>query len=304
MAKRKNAAALFEVIHADKRFAPRRAVWTMPSPFGWLRRRGNGDASVSASDMMESAPSQPAEPSQPSRLWSLIPPMPRMLLDPDRHVVDLKLSYTTALVSAFAVVAIIALAFVVGKHSSHQKFPSLADQTTDELRSGPAQPDVLDVGPETAPMAMAAQQRPANRTVTAPPPVAPPQAQLAQRANWNDPKPPTTHMDDSRDRVVNYNYVIVQSYPEQEKQMAQDACDLLSKRGIPCTVETGLHYAPNWHIVVGLKGFDRVRNSPEYDDYVRKIEEVGVEFAGNSKFKKFEPRAFKWQQPKATPAKS
>jgi hypothetical protein len=269
----------------------------MPAPFAWLRRRHDGEASALTAPAPDAPPATPA---QPSRLWSLIPPLPRMLLDSDRHVVDLKLSYTTALVSAFAVVAVIALAFVMGRHSAHAKFLSLADQTTEELRNGPAQPDVLDVGPEAAPMAMASQQRPAGVTTAPPPNPAPAQPAQAQRASWNDPQSPTTHVGQSKVRVVNLNYVIVQSYPEQEKQMAQQACDLLNKRGIPCTIETALHYAPNWYVVVGLTSFDRVRNSPEYDAYVRQIEQVGVEFAGSSKFKKFEPRAFKWQQPKPT----
>ena len=80
--------------------------------------------------------------------------------------------------------------------------------------------------------------------------------------------------------------------------MAQDAADLLNKRGIKCSVVNGLSYAPKWYVVVGFKGFDRVRNSPEYEEYVQKIERVGQEFAGTSKFKRFEPRAFRWQEPK------
>src|SRR4030095_5699394 len=106
-----------------------------------------------------------------------------------------------------------------------------------------------DVGPEGTPMAMAYQQR-ATAGPT-PPPASPktppqPQQQSLQPPTWNDPKPPTTHVVESPDRLGNYHYVIVQSYPEQEKQMAQDACDLLNKRGIKCTVETGLAYAPRW----------------------------------------------------------
>src|SRR5688500_3825982 len=112
MAKRKNAAALFEVIHADKRFAPPRTpVWTMPSPLSWLRRRGNGKAHESiplAVETTELATRQPTLPSVASRLRGLLPPMPRMLLDPDRHVLDVRMSYTTALVGAFALVAAIA----------------------------------------------------------------------------------------------------------------------------------------------------------------------------------------------------
>src|SRR5688500_6500699 len=108
MAKRKNAAALFEVIHADKRFAPHRATWTMPSPLAWLRRRSNGEAPEAAPHVNEFSEPAPRQHPLGSRLWNLLPPMPRMLLDPDRHVVNFRVSYTTALVSAFALVAVIA----------------------------------------------------------------------------------------------------------------------------------------------------------------------------------------------------
>jgi hypothetical protein len=271
----------------------------MPSPLAWLRRRSNGDAAESPPLASEFSVPAPRQPSAASRLWNLLPPMPRMLLDPDRHVVNFRISYTTALVSAFAVVAVIALAFVIGRRMSTQTLPALAERTTEELRSGPAQPDVLDVGPEGAPLALVTQQRPTGRPSPATPQVRPGESSpQPARANWNDPKPPTTFIDVNQKRATNLNYVIVQSYPAQEKQMAQDACDLLNRRGVLCTVETGLHYAPTWYIVVGITGFDRVRSSPEYDAYVRKIEQIGLEFAGTSNFKKFEPRAFKWQEPK------
>ena len=98
-------------------------------------------------------------------------------------------------------------------------------------------------------------------------------------------------------QVTEADLTIGGSYPPEEKQMAQDACDLLNRRGVLCTVETGLYYAPNWYAVVGITGFDRVRNSPEYEAYVAKIQQISSEFAGTSKFKKFEPRALKWREP-------
>ena len=108
-------------------------------------------------------------------------------------------------------------------------------------------------------------------------------------------------MDVNPKRGMNLHYVIVQSYPPQEKEMAQEACELLNKNGVLCTVETGLYYAPNWYVVVGITGFDRVRSSAEYDEYVAKINTIGNTFGGGSKFKKFEPRAFKWREPAKTP---
>jgi hypothetical protein len=302
MARRKNSAALFEVIHADKRFKPSK-TWSMPSipsPLAWLRRRAS-EASV------ESTPAPaPAEPrsSQPSRLWSLLPSMPRvgMDLDPDRQVVSFRLTYTTALVGAFAIVAVVALAFVVGKQMHRRVGPALTDVTTDDLRGGPPQPDVLDVNNnDSAPMAMAATPVPAGAPTAAPStpqtprPTAP---QHSGRTTFNEFKPPTTTSELNGKRTVNQQYVLIQTYPAAEKKLAEDACQMLCSRGILCTVEYNIDYAPNWYAVVGVTGFDRVRNVPQYDDYVARIQKVSDEFAGKSKFKRFRPTPIRWREPK------
>ena len=55
---------------------------------------------------------------------------------------------------------------------------------------------------------------------------------------------------------------------------------------------------PNWISVVGITGFDRIRDSAEYDEYVARILSISNEMAGTSKFKRFDPKPFKWKEMK------
>jgi hypothetical protein len=96
-------------------------------------------------------------------------------------------------------------------------------------------------------------------------------------------------------RSVGLNYVVVQSYPEQ--QAAEDAQKALEDAGIPCTVVRGLRgfAAPNFHSVVGTHGFSAIRNVPAYKRYEEAILAVSKTYAGTSKYKKFEPTPYKWK---------
>lgn len=304
MAKRKNSAALFEVIHADKRYNNSRsrgwALPALPSPAAWFKRRSSGSASADSTPTVDYA-SAHTGPGLLTRLTNRLTSIPRvkMALDPDYQTVSFKLSYTTALVAAFAIFAVVALAFVVGKQMTRHVVPALADMTTDELRSGPAQPSVLDVGSDAAPLAMATDPVKAGSAPKPTPAAAPTNKPATVRPSWSEPKPPTTSIDLNQKRTVNMHYVLVQSYPAAEKQMAEEACQALNKYGVLCTVEFNTYYSPNWYAVVGVAGFDRIRNSPEYDAYVDRIVAIGEKFGEKSKFKKFEPKPFKWREPKA-----
>src|SRR4051812_8040362 len=96
MAKRKRAAALFEVIHADKRFPNRYGSGSSTGAAiagWWSRRREAREARVaSASDAAPSGPSGSSGPSGPSlltRLFSHVPEVPRigLQMDPERQEV-------------------------------------------------------------------------------------------------------------------------------------------------------------------------------------------------------------------------
>jgi hypothetical protein len=89
-------------------------------------------------------------------------------------------------------------------------------------------------------------------------------------------------------RIIGHNYVIVQSWPTDEKQMAYDACQMLTNSGVPCTVEKGL---PGYltYAVVTKQGFVRI-SSPEFAACEKRI--MGASGKG---FKRFQPTAYKWR---------
>ena len=330
MARRKNAAALFEVIHADERF-PRRhsSRWSLRAP-RWLFGRRSSEDSAAAGSVGTIDYETPADrgPSLLARAFALIPSMPRigMTLDPERQLVRLQFSYTGALVTAFTLVVAIALAYMVGRQTSHRPMPALAEQTTEELRAGPAYAEVLDIGNDTDPpvamavgpaprtgSASAAQQATstaaarqaaaAKANAAAPQPTPPPQAsaqQAARPSQWTEPKAPATYMVSDENRTVGLQYVIIQSYPEEEKALAESAVQTLNQHGVLCTVERGLPYAPSWYCVVGITGFARTKEVPEYDAYVARVQQLSDQFAGTSKFKKFDPKPFRWREMKGT----
>src|SRR5437879_5624970 len=98
MAKRKHAAALFEVIHHDKRFPSRHAgAWSWSGPKSWFARREK-----KAEVIADVAPRGPRGPSLLTRLLNAMPSVPRIGLemDAERQEVRLRLSYTAAVVTA------------------------------------------------------------------------------------------------------------------------------------------------------------------------------------------------------------
>jgi hypothetical protein len=329
MAKRRRAAALFEVIHTDKRFPARhenglfqRSWWAFgrgggesdaaaPVDVGPIERAPMERAPMERAPMerapMERAPmesSAPRGPSLLSRLFNLLPSSPRvgLQLDPERQIVQFQMSYTGALVAAFTLLVALSLAYVIGKHTSRRIVPALAEATTEELRAGPAQPDVLDVGNGEPPAAMASTVVPAaapTGKTAAPAPGTGAQATAARPSQWTEPKAPATARILDGKRIAGMHYVIVQTYPAQERQLAEDAVKMLNENGILCRIETDVPYAPRWLCVVGVDGFDRIRSSPEYDAYVAKIQQISDKFGGTSKFKKFEPKPYKWKDAKA-----
>ena len=286
MAKRKSAA-LFEVIHSDRRF-PQRHGWSLGASKWFSRRRKAAAAEDAAPAARESSPSTPW------RMWSWRPPFHKLglQLDPDRQTVAFQMSYTTALVTGFALLVVLALAFVIGKHSASRALPALADVTTEDLRNGPIHTEVLDVGTGGPQVAMASGP--------APTPLgnARPGGQTARPASWTEPKPPTTYRETNGVRTNGLYYVVVQSYPPDERQLAEEAMQLLNKNGVPCSVETKTAFAPRWFSVVGYNGYASVKNNPDYDHYVSTIQEIGERFGQGVKFKKFQPMAFKWREVK------
>jgi hypothetical protein len=215
----------------------------------------------------------------------------RVQVDSGDQTIKLVLSYSSAAVACFSFVVVLALAFVLGKHSGRGPLPLLADRTTDEVRKDAPRGDVLNVSAEPI--------NPSQITpvVNRPAPGAAKQAS-AKQPTWNDPKPPSTLTVDDEKRTIGLNYVIVQSYPE--KKDADAARDLLVKHGTLCTVEPTpekwfINNGQQWYSVIGIKGFSKIRDSEEYDRYKATIMQISNEFAGKSRFKRFEPTPIKWR---------
>jgi hypothetical protein len=312
MAKGKHAAALFEVIQRDKRFERKNGITGVPrntdpaslsTPKWWFKRRPGADP---APLPVPPAPAPLATPPPVERRPApavVAPPPVRetrsMDLDapPRRQHVSLRLTYSGVAVGAFALMVAVGLAYVIGRHMSRGPSPVLAEIPTEELRRRPAQPSVMDVHAASPNIVQNTQARvipapPGNAAVTskttggtrgaAP---APPK--------FNDARPPATLVVDDQTRQYGLNYVIVQSYPD--KKSAEDVRDLLVKNGVFCSVEQLKHFAaPKWYSVVGIKGFDKIHNSPEFDGYVAEIMRIG-DRSGLKGFKRFEPTAYKWR---------
>jgi hypothetical protein len=267
MAKGKHSTALFEVINRPTRLgsAPPQVVSRAPT------------------NLASSTPSTAAgSPAIPPRT-----PTESVAIDRDHHRVSFTASYTTVGVTTFAVIVVVTLAYLVGRGGGggNATGPQIANASTEELRRGPAQPAVLNVG--------SAQ----NRTTTSVPPAtakpAPTPAGAAPQtasATLGAAIPAPTGVK----RVAGKNYCIMQSYPEEAT--AKEAQAVLLANGISCTVEPGVtgFVPPKWFSVIGTQGFDRVKTS-EYEAYAKAVTSVKYGENSKAKFRKFEPQAVRWK---------
>ncbi|HEY7090711.1 MAG TPA: hypothetical protein VH518_21625 [Tepidisphaeraceae bacterium] len=199
------------------------------------------------------------------------------------------ISYTSAIVTCFAVGVIIALAYLIGRHIAHGPTQAVAGPSTEQLRRGNPRPGVLDVASGTSPSS--SQQRP-------PTPREPDEAITAVPRNQSPPQsnPPPAPATQPEQRIIGRNYVVMQGYPTEEKDMALEACDLLNKNGIPCTIEKDLPgLMRGWVFVVGTTGFERLSYNPDYERYEKSIRTVSDKFPRNARFKKLDPLTYKWK---------
>jgi hypothetical protein len=294
MAKGKQSVALFEVIQANK---SSRSENSLRTPKWWFKRRSGGEESSSTEqkNIGNDSRSLPA-PASPARVdgdgINANVPAPRtpgvdLKLDSDRQRIKFDISYTSAMVTAFAVMILLGLAFIIGRRVSTGPSIAAAGATTEELLQGNASPAVLDVG----------------KTNSAPRPAAPePQVLPVHRAEIAAPAAPApvpvaspSAPADPRQRTIGSNYVVVQGYPPEEKGMADEASAFLNANGVPVTVESSLpRLRSGWYFVVGTTPFDRTSSDPNYRKYEAGIRTLSEKFAGNSKFKRFEPLGYKW----------
>jgi hypothetical protein len=224
-----------------------------------------------------------------------------MEVDPDTQQIRLRLSYTSALIGSFCVLIALGLCILIGKSLSRGPAPALASTSTAQLRRNaptagvmrvqrrqPAQDQVNEMI-EVA----GAGARPVNAVSTG--------TQHPPQHSFNEPRPPTTFFTDDPHRINGLNYAIIQSYPSKEKEMADQAAAFLTSNGIPCTVEKDV---PGWRtpwkescVLVGIRGFDKVRNNAALEAYKKQIVQASAKFTnGRSGFKSFDPTMYQWKK--------
>jgi len=327
MAKGKHAAALFEVIHSgkDRSGLLRTPKWwfkgrkptdaAAPLP---AQRRGDPGASEpahSASPVESEIAMRPAVVPRPTALDPTDPSAPELTaparrtagvdlkLDPNHQQITFRVSYTSAIVSGLALLVVVALSYVIGRHMSRGPSPAFGGPSTDQIRQGPVRADVLNVTPNSGAGARAADARYPDDALSSGNAAAARQQQsqsqqATQPKSMNVPTAPapTATVSFNGKRTVNLNYVIIQSYPDQAG--ADVAVKALAESGVGATVEQGMRgYPASWYTVVGTDGFARGKGS-EYDAYIERIMQISEKFARNKRsFKAFQPMGYKWDRP-------
>jgi hypothetical protein len=221
--------------------------------------------------------------------------------------INLRLTYTSAAISAFGLMVVVGLAFLVGKSLSRGP-ASAGAASIGAVKNGPVFPGVMNVpagktssGDDelVSPKARTSPPTPAQKNPTNPPKPQNPEkieqpkpTQVVTPAPANNPQ----GLGPNGKRIVGMQYVWIQSYPDPED--ANDAVEALAKAGIQATAEKGIWLAPGWSCVVGTRAFDHTRNNPEFDAYVKGIKDVSNSFAAQSKFRRFDPKPVGWKDQK------
>lgn len=276
MAKGKRTSALFDVIQPDKPLnqQARRGL------FG--RLLGTPAGARAAATTREARPAATARKIQPPPPTAPLPPVqkPNVELDSDRGELRVRMSYTTAIVGGFAVATVVAGAFLVGQKLSSARPRPAAGLAAPEVQQQAPRGEVLDL-----------QRQVTNVDV----PIEIDNGVAAAGA--------TDLLRGDRNRTVGLNYVIVQSYPAAEEQMAQDAVKLLIGNGIDATIEKDVPgwSSRGWLTVMGTVPFARISadngrgTNPQLEAYMRKIKQISDDaHAKTRSFKAFDPRPYKW----------
>jgi hypothetical protein len=333
MAKGKHSPALFEVVHGKRRFDPSASI--LRTPNWWFKGRHRGPAApvmeaeerpafTDESDpTLRGIPSPTAEPepapvtaeyetpSEEPSAYS-IPQRRRggsafhVVVDRDRHELFVRVRYTTAIVAGFAVLVVVALAYITGRHMGRGPATALATQSSEEVASGPIEKGVLDVGGRSSTTTVSTTTTPGlgvggvsaqpapNRVTEAS--VGPSGGGNVSAPTTRQPPAPAKPADfENGKRIVGRQYVVIQAYAGNQKALAEEARDFLIKSGVSCTVEQGVSGWPStWHSVVSTQGFDRA-SGPQYEAFVQQATKIGEAFAGKSAWKKFEPTPVRWK---------
>jgi hypothetical protein len=321
MAKGKHAAALFEVMNKTKFPGGRNGSSSggggggIPTPKWWFKSSNGGSGRSSAAAVVEAEPPLEQTPDYaeethvraapvvmpplassievPVTAPTITPPRAQPVavsVDPDRQLISLRMSYTSALIGGFGVFIALAVAVLIGKGLTRGPSPAIASTSTQQLKQRPPTPGVMNVPRRSEQVSIgtndavegSAPRVAGGSTVST--------GTRNPQQSFNDPRPPATFFTDDAHRQSGLNYAIIQSYPD--KEMADKAAEFLTKNGIPCTVEKNL---PGWSgnsasvcFVVGIRGFAKISNNPALDAYKKSIIDVGARYSsGRARFTGF-----------------
>jgi hypothetical protein len=208
-------------------------------------------------------------------------PHPFAPLAPGRPHKTITIPLTPASVGIIgAAAAVLVIGVILTRQPRQAAGVALTATTADQIRRGPAHPEVLNVR-ESAPASGAPAAKQAG-------PAAAPGGAAGNPA-------PSTAVTNAK-RQVNLNYVLIQSYAD-EKQ-ASEACAFLNANGVPCSIEQNIKgWRSDWYLVVGTTGFPRI-STPDFTEYLNRIDAASRKFTNNPKgFKAFKPQALKWDKP-------
>ncbi len=212
----------------------------------------------------------PATPSSPP-----LTEIPAATDAPPRQELLIRLTYPSAIAAGLVLATLLGGAFLAGQKSTRNIRPAISVNTGDELRQQSPQPEVVNVS------------RSFERTADAP--------EVSGAAGGSRVTSTEAAASAVRGRINGANYIIIQSYPEQEHRMAEDAVRFLRENGIEATIEKDLPRwgLAGWYTVLGTTGFEKI-SSQQCDAYTRKIREISDRYAKKGSFKAFDPKPYRW----------
>lgn len=193
--------------------------------------------------------------------------------------VHLVLSYPSIAVASIAGLLLLTVAFLAGRQTARPF--AYTGPTLSQLQAQKPSPDVmnLNAGETTATLS-------SNKEAAPPTMLANTQEKTAPAQPSNAAIEPAA----DRRRVVGRNYIIAQSYPDEDN--ANKAAEVLRKNNIPVSIEQ-IDAAPGWYCVVSEVGFDRVKTD-ECERYQKLIKDANAQ-AKAARLKAFEPWLYKWK---------
>jgi hypothetical protein len=174
----------------------------------------------------------------------------------------IRLTYPSAIVAGMALATIVGGAFMAGQKSVRNVRPAISLETGDEVRQQQPQPDVVNVAHTI--------DRPGTGET----------ADNPGGAGHGKAAATDAGLAAAKGRINGANYIIIQSYPEQERKMAEDAVKFLHDNGIEATIEKDLPRwgLAGWYTVLGTTGFEKISSS-QCEAYSKKVRDISERYA-------------------------